>query len=166
MDIIVITFSLLIAAGAALWLALKKGWIWDFQRFRQHHERVRLSPESRFNVVVDGAEIVSHRPDGTIERVALAAVKEIFVVTTSDGPWAPDVWWLLLGAGSCVGCSFPSGATGEQYILALVQKLPGFDNQAVIAAMGSTADRKFLCWRGDITAAEVDGLIRSVGSTS
>jgi hypothetical protein len=38
------------------------------------------------------------------------------------------------------------GANAADLLQAL-QKLPGFDHQAVIAAMGSTSNAKFVCWR-------------------
>ena len=32
-------------------------------------------------------------------------------------------------------------------LLSRLQQLPGFDNEAVIKAMGSTNNAKFLCWK-------------------
>jgi hypothetical protein len=111
-----------------------------------------LYPESLFKVTITDSEIVSTRPDGTTERCPIAELKELYIVTTSDGPWNPDVWWLFVGSSSGTGCSFPQGATGEQAALQFAQQLPGFDNATFISAMGSTSDAKFLCWRGLIQA--------------
>jgi len=41
---------------------------------------------------------------------------------------------------------FPQGAKGDKEILQRLQDLPGFNNEAVIEAMGSTEKRIFLCW--------------------
>jgi hypothetical protein len=105
-----------------------------------------LIPESLFKVVITDSEIVARRPDGTIQRCAIGELRELYIVTTSSGPWSPDVWWLFVNSAGG-GCSFPGGATGEQEALQFAQRLPGFDNSAFISAMGSTSDAKFLCWR-------------------
>ncbi|HEX9173884.1 MAG TPA: hypothetical protein VF861_14625 [Telluria sp.] len=105
-----------------------------------------LIPESLFKIVVTESEIIAHRPEGTIQRCAIGELRELYIVTTSLGPWSPDVWWLFVNSAGG-GCSFPQGATGEDEALQFAQQLPGFDNAAFISAMGSTSDAKFLCWR-------------------
>ena len=84
------------------------------------------------------------RPDGTVERVGWDDLQKVEVVTTGDGPFAPDVFWVLHGRNG--GCAIPQGATGDRHVLERLQALPGFDNEAVIAAMSSTSARRFLCW--------------------
>jgi len=103
--------------------------------------------EASFVVTVSETEIVNHRPEGTVERVALAELKAVLIETNDSGPWGADVWWILLGSGLESGCVFPGGATGEQDVLERLQQLPGFDNEAVIKAMGSTDHQRFLCWQ-------------------
>jgi hypothetical protein len=104
----------------------------------------RLEPESRFVVRLSDSEVVCERPDGTVERVGWDVLQKVEVVTTGDGPFAPDVFWVLHGRDG--GCAIPQGATGDRQMLERLQALPGFDNNAVIAAMSSTSDRRFLCW--------------------
>ena len=104
-----------------------------------------LFPESLFVVLVSDADIVCTRPDGTVERVAWADLNKIEIVTTSEGPMVPDVFWVLHGSGG--GCAVPQGATGEAQLLERLQALPGFDNAAVIEAMTCSSDRRFLCWQ-------------------
>jgi hypothetical protein len=84
-------------------------------------------------------------PMRKVERVAWADLQKVEVVTTSDGPFAPDVFWVLHGSES--GCAVPQGATGDSQLLERLQTLPGFDNDALIAAMSSTSDQRFLCWQ-------------------
>jgi hypothetical protein len=134
---------LAIAFMALLWWASSA----DSERFARQRKHSPLYPESLFKVTVTDSEIIAHRPDGAVERVAIAELKELYIVTTASGPWNPDVWWLFVGTTSGTGCSFPGGATGEQDVLNFAQQLPGFDNTAFISAMGSTGDAKFLCWR-------------------
>lgn len=105
---------------------------------------MKRQPEADFIVEVSDTEISCRRPDGTVERVTVAELQGILIETTSDGPFVPDVFWILVGTSG--GCVIPQGATGESVLLERLQKLPGFDNEALIQAMGSTDDRKFLCW--------------------
>lgn len=104
----------------------------------------RLEPEGRVVVRVSDCEVVCERPDGTVERVGWDDLQKVAVVTTGDGPFAPDVFWVLHGRTG--GCAIPQGATGDRQLLERLQALPGFDNNAVIAAMSSTSDRRFVCW--------------------
>lgn len=104
-----------------------------------------LQPESRFIVRWSDTEVVCERPDGKVERVGWDDLQKIEVVTTSAGPFAPDVFWVLQGSDG--GCVVPQGATGDGRLLERLQTLPGFDNGAVIEAMTSMSDRRFLCWQ-------------------
>lgn len=104
-----------------------------------------LEPESRFVVRISDTEVACERPDGKTERVGWNDLQRVEILTTSDGPMAPDVFWLLHGTDG--GCAIPQGATGERALLERLQALPGFDNGQVIEAMGSTSDRRFLCWQ-------------------
>lgn len=108
-------------------------------------ESSRLQPESQFIVTISEEAITCQQPDGTTESVRLDDLQKVDILTTSDGPFAPDVFWLL--HGSTGGCSIPQGATGESELLDHLQTLPAFDNQAVIQAMGSTQEALFTCWK-------------------
>lgn len=105
----------------------------------------RLEPESRFVVRLSDSAVVCERPDGKTERVGWAHLQKVEVDTTSDGPLAPDVFWVLHGAdGDCI---VPQGANGERDLFERLQALPWFDHQAFSEAMCSTSDRTFLCWQ-------------------
>jgi len=107
--------------------------------------QARLEPESLFIVRLSDSGVVCERPDGKVERVGWADLQKVEVVTTSDGPFAPDVFWVLHGTEG--GCAIPQGATGDRQLLERLQTLPGFDNGAVIEAMSCASDRRFLCWQ-------------------
>jgi hypothetical protein len=104
-----------------------------------------LEPESRFIIRLSDSEVVCERPDGKVERVGWSDLQKVEVVTTADGPFAPDVFWVLHGTSG--GCAVPQGATGDKELLERLQALPGFDDQAFIEAMSSISDRRFLCWQ-------------------
>jgi hypothetical protein len=82
---------------------------------------------------------------GETETVRWDDLQEVGIVTTDEGPTAEDVFWILLGANG--RCAVPGGADGMKELLVQLQQLPGFDNGAVIRAMGSTANARFVCWK-------------------
>jgi hypothetical protein len=107
-------------------------------------DRPRLQPESQYVVWLSESEMSCTHPDGTTERVAWDDLQRVEIVTTDHGPFLPDVFWVL--HGSEAGCVVPQGATGDRELLERLQQLPGFRNEAVIEAMPSTENRRFLCW--------------------
>lgn len=54
----------------------------------------------------------------------------------------------MLHGGDGCGCAVPQGAEGFPALLERLQRLPGFDNRAVIEAMGSASPERFPCWHG------------------
>ncbi|UGT39457.1 hypothetical protein LTV02_25745 [Nocardia yamanashiensis] len=83
--------------------------------------------------------------DGRVEEVAWTELTEVRIITTADGPFAEDVFFVLIGATG-KGCVVPHSAADRAF-LARLQALPGFDNEKVVEAMVSVADRQFLVWR-------------------
>ncbi len=98
-------------------------------------------------VVFDDVGVTRTRTDGVTESIRWEDVAEVGIVTTDEGPFAEDVFILLLSADKKQGCCIPQGASGSQELLGRLQKLPGFDNKALIGAMGSTANANFTCWK-------------------
>lgn len=107
---------------------------------------LRQRRRSEATVVIDDVGVTRTLEDGRVESVRWDALNEVWVATSSDGPWAEDVYWLLVEANGG-GCAVPGSLDGAKALLARLQDLPDFDNEAVVAAMGSTADARFLCWR-------------------
>ncbi|MHA1379138.1 MAG: tetratricopeptide repeat protein [Candidatus Helarchaeota archaeon] len=70
-------------------------------------------------------------------------LKRISIITTSQGPLIPDVFWLIEGKDEIA--IFPSEGN-DSNLLTKAQALPRFDNDAVIKAMSSTEDDFFVCW--------------------
>jgi hypothetical protein len=87
--------------------------------------------------------------DGRTESISWDELQEVVIVTTDEGPFVDDVFWVLTGAEK--GCAVPSEAEGAQALLSRLQTLPGFRNEAVILAMSSAVNARFPCWRrGDV----------------
>ena len=86
------------------------------------------------------------RPDGVAETIRWDELHEVGIFTTDEGPWREDVFFMLITADGKSGCAVPQSADGTNALLDRLQQLPGFDNEAVIRAMGSTSNAKFVCW--------------------
>ena len=86
------------------------------------------------------------RGNRKVESVTWEDLAEVAIVTTSDGPFEEDVYWLLIGK-SGGGCAVPQSLDPQGEILKRLQTLPGFDNEAVIQAMGSVENATVVCWK-------------------
>ena len=98
-------------------------------------------------VTVTDEEVIHMRPDGSTESMRWDQLAEVGILTTDEGPFQEDVFWMLLGADGRSGCAVPQGADGNEELLARLQQLPNFDNGTVIKAMGSTANASFTWWK-------------------
>ena len=100
----------------------------------------------RARVTFDAECVIRTVPDGKTETVRWRDLQEVDILTTDEGPYVDDVIWMLQGKDGA-GCAVPSETEGMKDLLPRLQQLPGFDNEAVIKAMGSTNHARFVCWR-------------------
>lgn len=106
--------------------------------------------ESAVTVEIKDDLVTASYPDGSTQTIDWITLQRVEIHTNDSGPWGADVWWILFGPDG--QCSYPGGATGEAEILERLQRLPGFDNDQLIEAMGCTANRRFTCWQAIGTA--------------
>ena len=90
------------------------------------------------------AALIYHQADAEPRAVRWDSLRAVLIETTDQGPFVDDVWWILIdGEGHCM---IPQEVGGEA-LLARLQELPDFDNEAVIAAMMSVENKLFTCWQ-------------------
>jgi hypothetical protein len=95
-------------------------------------------------VRINNEGVFVETPGREAQAIPWADLIEVGIVTTSDGPWLDDVFWILRGEKhDCV----VAGAQGEE-LLKHLGRLPRFDHEQVIRAMGSTSEASFRCWTG------------------
>ncbi len=88
--------------------------------------------------------VTYHRADGISRTVKWDDLRTVLIETTDEGPLVEDVWWILIDVdGHCI---IPQ-EVGSEPLLQALQRLPGFNNDAVIAAMGSVENKRFVCWQ-------------------
>ena len=95
-------------------------------------------------VVVDDAGVTVLGERG-VETVPWTDLDAVNIRTTDAGPFEDDLHWELHrrdGGVVAVG----SETEGVDLMIGRLQRLPGFDNEAVIAASSSTQNALFPCW--------------------
>jgi len=83
--------------------------------------------------------------DGTIETVKWDELNKITIITTDQGPYFEDVFFVLEAekGGTIVSQEWACKIS----LLERLGEFPGFDNEAVIRAMACTDNNAFLCWQ-------------------
>ncbi|WP_083410098.1 hypothetical protein [Mycolicibacterium rutilum] len=72
------------------------------------------------------------------------ALTEVSLRTTDRGPAEEDVFFVFAYAD---GPSTAIGLGDSEELLPRLQRLPGFDNEAFVQAMGHSSDGVFVLWR-------------------
>ena len=107
----------------------------------------------RFRVSFDETGVELTKPDHTVSTVLWAKLSNVGIITTADGPLAPDLFWLLQEHDRRINLVIPMGSDGEHELLHEMQlRLPGFDNMTVIEAMSSIDPAGFVVWQLPETA--------------
>ncbi len=107
----------------------------------------QLIPEGLYVIFITDTAVSYEHPNGTIQSIAWDELRRVEIVTTDEGPFLPDSFWVLTGEKN--QCIIAQGAQGESLLLERLQSLPEFDNEALISAIGSTSNERFLCWDRD-----------------
>jgi hypothetical protein len=126
-----------------------------FSFFRKKEKPAKPDPESRVIIEFDDERIWCTRPGSPEQTMLWTELIGVAIKTTDEGPFAPDVFWVLGAKDKVV--MYPGGATGEQEMLTRLQKLPSFNNEAVIEAAGCTDNKLFVCWEKDSHRTATDG---------
>ena len=85
--------------------------------------------------------------DGNIaEQVAWDDLVGVDIVTTDQGPYVEDVFFVLHGKDG-KGAVVPQEIAVAEKLLERLQTLPGFDNGKVIEAMSCSENARFVCWK-------------------
>jgi hypothetical protein len=106
-----------------------------------------MSPKPPQEVVVDEDGVRRLRAGEVIERVRWAHLTNVTIATTDEGPFVEDFFWLLRESNGS-GCAISGGQAEASGLLEKLQKLPRFNDEAVIVASGSTSNALFVCWDG------------------
>jgi hypothetical protein len=145
------------AGGLAAWIAVEVAqriltYFWSRRVLRQVIDRVKhpenyaneASAKSQFIVRLSESRVECERPDGEVEAVCWDDLQQVELLNTDEGPWLPDVFWVLHGTHG--GCVIPWGATGGSELMERLQRLPDFDNAVILDGAASTRNETRVCW--------------------
>ena len=121
-------------------------WLWN-RRARNAKPPEDRGSGARERVQVGATAITVLHPDGKLDTLAWADLGTVTVLTSDAGPAETDLFWVLQSRDGRHRLVVPMGATGEHdLVIAMQARLNGFDNMAVIEAMGSTGHASFRIW--------------------
>src|SRR5262249_51348871 len=81
------------------------------------------------------------------ERVFWEELTRVEILTTDEGPFTEDFFFLLEGRDGAGVAVSNALAVKHELVAILQRRLPGLDSRAIIEASGSTARRRFLVWQ-------------------
>ena len=101
---------------------------------------------SAFSITITSEYVQIDHPKRKPERICWDDIVEIWIITTDDGPFLPDVWLALCGTNS--GCLIPDEDHDDYMkVYDIVSKYEGFDFQNVVNAASCAINNRFLVWR-------------------
>jgi len=110
--------------------------------------------ESRERVEIDEQGVRRFIGPRQTEAISWSELVRVSITTTDAGPAVEDFYFLLHRVDGG-GVAVANEHAVAQRLLERLQRLPGFDSEAVVEASGSTSDASFLCWEGAAGGAEV-----------
>ena len=86
-------------------------------------------------------------PSGEFDEIAILDITKIEIVTTDDGPWNEDLWWVFSSKNREEPLCVPQLSLGNERIFNLLEsRFTSVDMRAIQKAMGSTSNAKFEVW--------------------
>ena len=99
------------------------------------------TPGGPYLVTMTASELACEHPRRAREYIRWDDIEEITLITTSQGPFLPDEWYVF--SGKAGKCTIPSEAKGFSELMADFDKrFPGMDYQAIIKAGTSDSERQ------------------------
>jgi hypothetical protein len=98
------------------------------------------TPGGPYTVIISEDGIACEHPKRKRESIKWDQITEIRLVTTDEGPFQPDMWFLFLGEKD--GCSVPSEAKGfDQLWDVFKTRFPGLDSKEIFEAGTDNAQK-------------------------
>ena len=104
-----------------------------------------VSPAHR--VEVDAVGVRRYAGERLLESVDWAHLVAVAALTTADGPFADDHYWVLVGDDGR-GCVVSSERASGVDLLGVLGRLPRFDFEQVIASSACVEEATFPLWSG------------------
>lgn len=112
--------------------------------------------QSGWRVTATGTRIESTDQTGATRAIALSDLGAVAIETNDQGPFVPDVWWILFDTNKQFACGFPQDAEGAKAAVDRLLDLPGIDHRKVIDAQTSIRNATFPIWERAVQAEPKD----------
>jgi hypothetical protein len=107
----------------------------------------RWLPAKESRVEYDATSIRTSFGTSKVDSIRWDEVDEIALITSESGPTGDDVVWVFADATRSKVTGIAPTSTGFPALLEELQRLPGFDHEALLLAMGSVTLERFVVWR-------------------
>jgi len=94
-------------------------------------------------VKLEKDELIVIFKNGNLENHFFKDLKKVAIITTDQGPFVDDVFWLMHFKNIIM---IPQGCPGEEKLLERIQRLPSFNNEQIIKAMSCSENETFVVW--------------------
>jgi hypothetical protein len=121
--------------------------LWILGKSKHDHNRAEVLPAVRTELPeysVDEFGFTEVSPKGEGKTISWSEVQHVGILTTSDGPWFEDVFFIIKTDRGDI--CLPNGKAMEIQLFEHFKALPGFEYEQVIKAMGCAVDNSFPCW--------------------
>jgi hypothetical protein len=98
-------------------------------------------------VEFDDDKVVYYHPQDEPQSIKWDQLDEVGIVTTDEGPYNEDLYFILMDSTQQNGCAIPQGADGVDALIKRLQELDNFSNEELIKAMGCTDNSRFILWQ-------------------
>jgi hypothetical protein len=103
------------------------------------------NPEDEYVTSITDESIKVEHPRRETETILWKDIEAIKLINTDEGPFAPDVWLVLIGKNS--GCLIPQGSKGFETVYNIVSEYENFNFENFIKSMSCTDNEEFLLWK-------------------
>lgn len=103
------------------------------------------NPEDEYLITATEEFIKVEHPRRETETILWKDIEAIKLINTDEGPFAPDIWLVLIGKDS--GCLIPQGSKGFETVYNIVSEYENFNFENFIESMSCTDNAEFLLWR-------------------
>ena|SRR5690554_5878841 len=112
---------------------------------KNHIERVKAAQQEF--VEFDSVRIKRYVPKKIEESILWSEIGKISIFTNDKGPFFDDLHWVISGIDESKGVIISNDAEGLPKLLEQFQKLPLFDGEKVVEAMGCAENASFVLWQ-------------------
>jgi hypothetical protein len=116
--------------------------MWKFlsKIFKPNRWKVQASP----SCIVDDSGFREVDADGTEKVILWSDLENVDILTTSNGPFFEDFFYILRGKGTYI--CIDQFKAEQLKLLNRFERLPGFKWDQVVRAATSVVENSFACW--------------------